>query len=98
MSLLCIEEYQETIKEGRNVEIDVPASLLRNQNITSFSSSVSSEALFGSTKYVILTSDVDCYFVEAESPTADSDDRYLPAFTPRPFSVTGGNKIAVIAK
>lgn len=98
MSILCIEQYQEISVDGQSREADIPGALIAVENVAASGSSAQSAALNSSTKYVILTSDVDVYWSTGSNPTATTSDRYLVSFTPRAFTVTPGDKIAVITK
>lgn len=94
MATLYIEEYAGLPKGSRNENLPVVGELIAKQKISLSSSSSQSSALDKRTSFVMLTADVAAQWEEGANPTADADSRYLPADTPRPFQVTGSNKIA----
>lgn len=94
MATLYIEEYAGLPKGARNENLPVVGELVDKHKIAISASSAQSQVLNKRTSFVMLTADVAAQWEEGSNPTADADSRYLPADTPRPFQVTGGNKIA----
>lgn len=94
MATLYIEEYAGLPQGSRNEYVPAPGALIAKQKISISATSAQSAAIDKRTAYVMLTADVAAQWEIGTNPTADADSRYLPADTPRPFAVTGGQLIA----
>jgi hypothetical protein len=75
-----------------------PVSPDANPQVVTLSVASAQSAAFGTTtKAIRLVSDVDCWIIIADNPTATTSGVYLPAKFPQLFGVSPGQKVAGIA-
>ena len=67
-----------------------------HQSLTASGSSVASAAFGSQTEYVRVATDADVHIVFAGTPTATTNDIFLPADQPELFKVSPGEKMAAI--
>ena len=67
-----------------------------HQSLTASGSSVASAAFGSQTEYVRVATDADVHIVFGASPTATTNDIFLPVDQPEIFKVSPGEKMAAI--
>lgn len=99
---LVVEEHNRVLRAlnyaNGGVDTDHPGDPLEVQHVAIGAASAQSEEFDSETRFLVVTTDEDCYFAIGADPTATSAEpsRFLPADTARVVYARGGEKIAVI--
>lgn len=98
MGNLYIEEYQNIIKDNETGNaVPMLGNFRASQSIALDKMSTQSSPLKPTTRFIIITANVDCRFSIGDAPDATHSTRYLPATQSRYLEVQGGERVAAIA-
>jgi hypothetical protein len=98
MAKLKIEEYARLPQDMHGVTMPIPPTdCIAVQVVAIDQTSAASAAFNTATRFVIVSSDLDCCIEFGVAPEATNASRDVFAKTYRDFEVTRGDKIAVIA-